>query len=428
MSGVNRNILKNSGIPVMAQDQIPMELVSNSGTRFVLLNWPVKTYISSSQGGDCEGITVQWTTDPSLASEPDSAYYALTSSVISCDSSSMIPLTSSLGWSVTIDSSYNTGSNTYYYLRSFQNSSGGGRGPYSNVLSLETRSPKLYGTSMYSTEVQYGIYDPPGPLIYPGCTGSALTFTVDSFVPQTGQLIAWSGDKFGAAVTMSVQSGSLQPMKAGGPNYDSIQTNGATMSFALTGSPSGSGRQTNSIQDGGYFNWGTIGGRQPYPDPAVSPYQNIVGNAENFPCALGVECEPYSMRSYTTSVGLISGSLTISGSSGYYVRYTATTSSQGNDVCFISGGVEYPQGFPTGSNTKDKVIGTYPAGTGIGSDIQWIIGSGSVGISAVPVNPARCSIGDRVVIETSPDCVFRVLTFGLTYNVDIYNQQYGGNG
>lgn len=427
MSGVNRNILKNAGIPVMSQDQIPMELVSNSGTRFVLLNWPVKTYISASEGGDCEGITVQWTTDSSLASEPDSAYPNLTSSVIPCASSSIVPLTSSLGWSITIDSSYNTGSNTYYYIRSFQNSSGGGRGPYSNVLSLETRSPKLYGTSQHSGEYQYGIYDPSGPLIYPGCTGSVLVFTPDSFVPQTGQLIAWSGDKFGAAVTMSVQSGSLQPTKVGGPNYDAIITNGATMSFALTGSPSGSGTQTNSIQDGGNFNWGTTGGRQPYPDPALSPYKNIIGNAQNFPCSLGVECEPYSMRSYTTSVALISGSLTISGSSGYYVRYTATTSSQGNDVCFISGGVEYPQGFPTGSNTKDKVLATYPASINTGATIGWYIGSGSVGNSVVPSDPARCSIGSRVVIETSPDCVFRVLTFGLTYNTDIYNQQYGAS-
>lgn len=422
MSGVNRNILKNSGIPVMAQDQIPMELVSNAGTRFVLLNWPVKTYISSSQGGDCEGITVQWTTDSSLASEPDSYYQALTSSVIPCISSSLIPLTSSLGWSVTIDSSYNTGSNTYYYLRSFQNSSGGGRGPYSNVLSLETRSPKLYGTDMYSTEYQYGIYAPPNQQASPGCTGSVLTFTVDSFVPQTGQLIAWSGDKFGAAVTMSVQSGSLQPMKAGGPNYDSIQTNGATMSFALTGSPSSSGNQTNSIQDGGYFNWGTTGGRQPYPDPNVSPYNAVIVG--------GVLVQPYSMRSYTTSVGLISGSLTIIGNSGYHVRYTATTSSQVNDICFIKDGIEYP-GIPTGSNTKNKVIGT--GGYGAGPKLNWYLSSGSgnvfvnVGTSSINIDPAISSIGSNVRIETSPDCVFRVISFGTLYNSDIYNQQYGTN-
>jgi hypothetical protein len=456
MSGVNRNILKNTGIPVMAQDQIPMELVSNTGTRFVLLNWPVKTYLTSSEGGDCEGITVQWTTDPSLASEPDSAYPNLTSSVLSCNSSSQVPLTSSLLWSVFIDSSYNTGSDTTYYLRSFQNSSGGGRGPYSNVVSLQTRSPKLYSTASsaigniefgsFSNAYNYTAYQAgTGQPWYPGFTGSVLAFTVDSFNPNNGQLQAWSGDtNSGSAVTMSVSSGSLQPIKAGGPNYDAIQTNGATMSFSLVGSPSGSRSgtplfQTNSIQDGGLQQWkanqDSPDGTAPY-DPAWNgvPAFEIIGNAQNFPCAFGTLCNEQHMRSWTTSVGLISGSLTIEGNEGYKVRYTATTSSTGNEICMISGGVEYAIGFPTGSNTKDKVIGT----TGIASlsgysgqyaGIGWTIGTTLQPItSSVVASPARSSIGSNVTIETSPDCVFRVITFGQTYNPTLYNQQYGGQG
>lgn len=431
MSGVNRNILKNTGIPVMAQDQIPMELVSTAGTRFVLLNWPVKTYISSSQGGDCEGITVQWTTDSTLASEPDSAYPNLTSSVISCDSSSQIPLTSSALWSIFIDSAYNTGSNTNYYIRSFQNSAGGGRGPYSNVLSLETRSPKLYGTSEHSNAYNYEEYqfNPPSSPWFPGCTGSVLVFTVDSFNPNTGQLQAWSGDtNGGSAVTMSVTSGSLQPMKAGGFNYDSIQTNGATMSFSLVGSPSGSRGgvplyQTNSIQDGGLFNWGTVGGRVPYPDPATSPYLQIIGNAQNFPCALGTLCNEYHMRSWTTSVGILSGSLTIIGNEGYRVKYSAVSSSTGVDVCIISGGVEYGQGFPTASTTINGIIGT--VGDYTGGNITWRLNGINVGTSSVPSNPARTSIGNQITIETSPDCVFRTLNFGDIYDTQTYVNQYG---
>lgn len=457
MSGVNRNILKNTGIPVMAQDQIPMELVSTTGTRFVLLNWPVKTYLTASQGGDCEGITVQWSTDSRLASEPDNFYTNLTSSVLSCDSSSQVPLTSSLLWSVFINSSYNTGSNSTYYLRSFQNSSGGGRGPYSNVVSLETRSPKLYPTPYapiinsypnfgnYSNAFNYTEYKSGafGPW-YPGFTGSVLTFTVDSLNPNTGQLQAWSGDtNSGSAVTMSVTSGSLQPMKAGGPNYDSIQTNGATMSFFLVGSPSGSRGgvplyQTNSIQDGGLVQWlpnqNSPDGTAPY-NPAWNgvPAFEIIGNNQNFPCAFGTLCNEQHMRSWTTSVGLVSGSLTITGVEGYKVKYTATTSSTGTQIAFISGGVEYSNGFPTGSNTKDKVLGTIgqPALSSYNggyTSIQWMLNGSVVGTSNVAASPARSSIGSNVTIETSPDCVFRTLTFGTIYNKDLYNSQYGGNG
>jgi hypothetical protein len=321
---------------------------------------------------------------------------------------------------------------------------------------LQTRSSKLYSSASiisgnlnigsFSNSYNYTAYQSSsGNPWYPGFTGSVLAFTVDSFNPINGQLQAWSGDtRSGSAVTMSVTSGSLKPIKAGGPNYDAIQTNGATMSFSLVGSPSGSRSgtplfQTNSIQDGGLQQWaanqGVPDGTGPY-DPAYNavPAFEIIGNAQNFPCALGTLCNEQHMRSWTTSVGLISGSLTITGVEGYKVKYTATTSSSGNQICMISGGVEYPQGFPNGTNTKDKVIGT----TGITSlsgysggyaGIGWTLGSSLLPItSSVAASPARSSIGNQVTIETSPDCVFRTITFGQTYNATLYNQQYGGNG
>ena len=420
----------------MAQDQIPMELVSNTGTRWTILNWPVKTYLTASEGGDCEGITVQWSTDSRFAAEPDNYYTNITSSVLSCDSSSQVPLTSSALWSVFIDSTYNTASNSYYYMRSFQNSSGGGRGPYSNVVSLETRSPKLYSSASrvqdqvnwgsYSTAINYEQYRASNfEPFFPGCTGSLLAFTVDSFNPNTGQLEAWSGDtNSGSAVTMSVTSGSLIPIKGGGFNYDAIQTNGATMSFSLYGSPSGSGLfQTNSIQDGGMYNWGYDSGRTPSPDPATSPYKAVIGNVQNFPCAFGTLCNDYHMRSWTTAVGILSGSMTIIGNEGYRVKYSAVSSSTNSDICFISGGVEYGQGFPTASTTINKVIGTQ--GNYTGANIRWTLGNSEVGVSEIPSNPAISSIGNQVTIETSPDCVFRTITFGQSYDANLFASQYG---
>jgi hypothetical protein len=438
MSGVNRNILKNTSIPVMSNDQIPLELVSTTGTRFVLLNYPVKTYISSSQGGDCEGITVQWSTDSRFASEPDNYYTNITQSVLSCNSSSQIPLTSSLEWSIFVNSTYNTGSTSYYYVRSFQNSTGGGRGPYSNVVSLETRSPKLYTAATssviggvtplgsYSNAYNYSAYQAgTGQPWYPGCTGSVLAFSVDSFNPITGQLQAWTGDtNSGSAVTMSVASGSLLPIKAGGNNYDAIQTNGATMSFSLYGSPSGGLFQTNSIQDGGLQQWATNGG---ILDPAYNgvPYYRITGSAQNFPCAAGTLCNNYHMRSWTTSVGILSGSMTITGVEGYKVKYSAVSSSQNGDICLISGGVQYGNGFPTASTTINQVIGTVGNSSNGFANIQWTVGNNLIGSSSVPSNPAISSIGNQVTIETSPDCVFRTLTFGQSYNTNLFTQQYG---
>jgi hypothetical protein len=420
MSGVNRNVLKNTGIPVMAQDQIPMELVSNTGTRFVLLNWPVKTYLTSSQGGDCEGITVQWTTDSSLASEPDNAYPNLTSSVLSCNSSSQVPLTSSALWSVFINSSYNfTGSNsdTKYYLRSFQNVSGGGRGPYSNVVSLETRAPKVYNGDMQTQGFRYA-----GAVGKPGITGSVVILSPDSFNPNTGQLQVWAGDNLNVYATGSTISGSLQPIKVGGPNYDAIQTNGATIRLALTGSPSGASAEPNTFMDteevAQIIRWSGSN---------VNDI-NICNNGAPYMPQLGESGEKFF--SWTAAVGIVSGSLEISGSGGYYLFVSATTSSSATSVSTLSGSADT---FPTGTNTTNSVIATRRGqilctmgNPGFSTKFRWYINSGDVpGTgSAVISNPSN-ALGNEITIRTSADCVFRTISLGVTYNYELFRQQFG---
>ena len=443
MSGVNRNILSNAGIPVMAQDQLPMSLVTTANSRFILLDWPVKTYLTSSQGGDCEGITVQWTTDPSLASEPDSAYSNLTSSVLSCNSSSLLPLTSSLGWSIFVDSTYDTGSaaSTTYYMRSFQNSSGGGRGPYSNVVNLQTR---YLVTSAISRNFYYNPKYAPASssLQSPGATGSVLVLNTQTFDPYTGTF-KWYADNSTSVPSSSIQikapSGSLIPIKIGGPNYDGIQTNGATMSIALTASltPLSGASQLHTIQDGDtwYYNNGTSNQFDPCTGPGANTFVwNSCGNSDGYLQNNG------HMLSWTVSVGLVSGSMEIIGNEGFYFKATATTSSVAGDFVIGRFGTQCgtltsPTVVPNGTNSKNVIIRTGGAG-GICRNIppiagyQWepskmtiSIDGGTAYQSNITASPTS-SLGSNITINTSPDCVFTVLTFGTAYNKADYDSQY----
>jgi len=425
MSGVNRNILKNMGIPVMSQDQIPMSLVTTANSRWVLLDWPVKTYLTASQGGDCEGITVQWTTDPSLASEPDNLYPNLTSSVLSCNSSSQVPLTSSLGWSVFVDATYNTGSaaSTTYYMRSFQNSSGGGRGPYSNVVSLQTRyTPSVISNNYYYTGTSK-------------VTGSVLVLNTQTFDPYTGTFKWWAPNSTivdSSSIQIKAPSGSLKPIKIGGPNYDGIQTNGATMSISLTASAG----QFHTIQDGNQQYYNQSGTLDPCTGPGLSTYAwDLCGNPTGY--LLGDN----HMRGTQVSVGLISGSIEIIGNEGFYFKATATTSSVDGD--FVIGRIGTKCGtltnstlVPNGTNSKNKIIYTGAFGGGCGNippiaGYQFTPGPMTVNIdtataynSGISTSPTS-SLGSNITINTSPDCVFSVLTFGTAYSQPEYIQQYG---
>ena len=216
MSGVNRNILQNYSIPVMGAGPTNIDLQTTSGSRWVLMDFP-KNFLSSSNGGTCEGITLQWTPDPSFGFETSSAYYAVTQSTLLCEPSSLSPLTSSNGWYQFIDSEYNSSAPTYF-LRAFQNKVGGGRGPYSDIVSIQTRAAVYCGT--------------PTPAARNGAT-SRVVFDVDGYDPNSNIWYSNLGSGSAAAFTASFST-TPYVVKKGGPNYDAIQTNGATITVPLS--------------------------------------------------------------------------------------------------------------------------------------------------------------------------------------------------
>jgi hypothetical protein len=390
---VNRNILKSYSNPVLEPNQVPIELVTNAGSRWVMLNWPVKTYISSSQGGDCTGLTVQWSTDSRFASEPDNYYTNITQSVLSCDSSSLLPLTSSLGWSIYINSSYNyqygvASTGSVYYIRSFQNVSGGGRGPYSNVLSIDTRAPHLYGNGTLTMGLRTVA---PSTLL----TASIVVFTTDSFNPTSSNLEAWSGNSNTGNdsawtptthlnVTASITGSGAYIVKNDGANYDAIATNGATWSFQLYGA----GGQSNTISN--------------------------LASAPN----------PLSSNAL---VGIISGSMQIVGQSFEMTVYATPTSSK----VPIAGGYQTQNAVTTqfgkfamdaGYNTINRPIGCFVTEFIMGGETEG--GYLNVG-TAQTASAANRTLGSQVTINTSPDCIFTGIYLGERADVNQYRLQYG---
>ena len=405
---VNRNILKSYSNPVLEPNQVPIELVTNAGSRWVILNWPVKTYISSSQGGDCEGLTVQWSTDSRFASEPDNFYTNITSSVLSCDSSSLVPLTGSLGWSIFINSSYNFQPNvestsSVYYIRSFQNTSGGGRGPYSNVLSIDTRAPHLYNNGV----VSMGLLLPAsgsGAQRKAGTTGSIVIFTTDSYNPTSSNLEAWSGNSTtgngsewspttNLNVTASITGSGAYIIKNSGPNYDAIVTNGATWSFQLYGSPSASTSETNTINN-------SVGAPSTTSSIAlvgiVSGSMQIVGNS-------GFEMTVYAV---TSSVKTPTGSL--------YVRENAVTTDYGKYA------------MDAGLNTINTLVGCYVTTYIYGGDPSGLFTFPGTAQTTEP--PTARALGSQVTINTSPDCIFTGIYLGERGDISQYISQYGNLG
>lgn len=444
---VNRNILKSYSNPVLEPNQVPMSLVTTANSRWVLLDWPVKTYITASQGGDCTGLTVQWTTDPSLASEPDNVYPNLTQSVLSCVSQSQLPLTSSLGWSIFIDNGYvlTSSAATTYYLRSFQNVSGGGRGPYSNVVSLQTRFSESAVSNNYYYNTRWSSAFS-SSLESPGATGSVLVIGTQTFDPYTGTFKWWENGPMivpTSSIQIKAPSGSLYPVKTVGPNFDGIVTNGATISIALTASstPVSGVLQVHTIQDGNewYYNSGSTNQFDPCAvgsdNKGAQTYQwDTCGNPTGFLKPDG------KMLAHTVSVGIVSGSMEIIGDNGYYFKVTATTSSKAGDIAIGRFGTQcgtLTQSLvPNGTNTINKVVSS-TVGTGLCGNFtpiagyQWRPGpmnvnidGGTVYTSSISASPTS-SLGSNITINTSADCVFSVLTFGTTYDSTQYHQQYG---
>jgi hypothetical protein len=233
MSGVNRNIIGNLSIPLagggISTGPAELDLITTSGSRWVMFEFPSK-FVSSSEGGLCQNLVLEWTTDPAMVTNPlasSSAYYAVTSSVISCNSASLSPMTSSVTWVQYINSIYNSEEpqdvNSFYYIRGYQRTIAGYNPQiYSNVRSIQTRANNFCGAVSWSDENKF-------------------LFDVDGFIPTEPS--KWYTTGFGpqdyssAAVTSSVP---MTIVKAGGPNYDAIKTNGATLSFTYPSVGAGS--------------------------------------------------------------------------------------------------------------------------------------------------------------------------------------------
>lgn len=353
MSGVNRNILQNGGIPLAGRGQTNIDLQTTSGSRFVIMNFP-PTFLSSSNGGTCNGITLQWTPDSSLGFETSSVYYAVTQSTLNCEPYSLSPMTSSLGYTQFIDSQYNTSAPTYY-MRAYQNFVGGGKGPYSDIVSIQTR-PAVYCNAPATS--QYG-----------GVGGRSLQvlFDVDGWNPNGNYWYSNQGSGSGAAFTASI-SGTPQLVKVGGPNYDAIKTNGGTITVDLKGS--------NVNQGGG------------------------------------------TAQTIYLSLGLASGSATFNLAGGMNsFKVTATDSTAVNDVQ-----VSIPTGtvgnFPTGVNTRNKVIGLQIAANG-NFTVDGAV-TGSVTTISTQINISS------LTISTSADCVIREFNIGnASYDPTIYHCKYG---
>jgi hypothetical protein len=219
MSGINLNVIGNLAVPLAGSGigggPTELDLVTTTGSRFVMLTTSAK-FVSSSEGGYCQNVTLEWSNDPNFASG------SVTSSVISCTSASLSPMTASLGWVQYINSPYSNVDyalyNSYYYLRWKETKTTGVPIPYSNVVSLQTRANTYCGSAPVS-------YTP----------NNTLAFDVDGYISGSkwystggpGGLQNYLGTNLYMSSSVAVNL-----VKAGSPNYDAIKTNGATLTLS----------------------------------------------------------------------------------------------------------------------------------------------------------------------------------------------------
>ena len=243
-------------------------------------------------------------------------------------------------------------------MRAYQNKVGGGRGPYSDIVSIQTRAAVYCNT--------------PTPASQNGNL-STLVFDVDGFSP-TGSI--WYSNQGGPTAAAYSASFSVTPsiVKKGGPNYDGIATNGATISVPLG---------STSITQGG----GTA--------------QTVVGQ-----------------------IALQSGwaQMTLGGGLGtFYV--SAVTSSAASSSVSITVPVGVTPYFPSGVNTINKLIGFTFTGNG-----GFTVDNGQVGTGGT-IN-SQLSVTNTFTMTTSADCVIRAFTLGVVgpYDETIYHCKYGAGG
>lgn len=225
MSGVNKNLLINNSPSVMGGTApTEVDLITTSGSRYVLLNF--NNTAPTSSGGVCQGITLEWSPDPSMVTnpfQPSSSYYAVTSSVLSCLSASLSPLTGSVEWVQFIDAYYPVSTEGYtgipstnYYLRAYQNRSISPVNVYSPVMSVQTRAIAYCGRT----------YDP-----FPGVS-AAVVSDMDGW-NSPGFSNKWLNDAISSPLNNTASFSSAPSIiKCGGPNTDALLlASGSTISW-----------------------------------------------------------------------------------------------------------------------------------------------------------------------------------------------------
>lgn len=214
---VNRNILKNSATP-LGGDVTPPEvnLVTTSGSRWVILDF--LNVNPTASNGSCTGVTLEWSPDPSMVTnpfQPSSSYYSVTSSQFSCASASLSPLTGSVAWSQFIDSYWlktpmtPAGIPTEYYLRAYQTRNTSPVTIYSPAVAVQTRA-EAYCGEIYTSSlvIPYILADMDG-YNSPGFSGKWMNDIGDALGPNESA-------SFAGGVTIA-------NVKAGGPNYDGLR-------------------------------------------------------------------------------------------------------------------------------------------------------------------------------------------------------------
>lgn len=223
---VNRNILKNIATPLSA-DNSPTEvnLETTSGSRWVILDF--LNTVPTASNGSCTAVTLEWSPDPSMVTnpyQPSSSYYAVTSSVFSCQSASLSPQTGSIGWLQFINSYWPKTQNsssepsTEYYLRAYQTRQGSPISIYSPSVAVQTRASAYCGDNYTSSlATPYVIADMDG-WNNPGFENKWMNDIGNESGP-------YQSASFPTGIP-NASGSSNYLVKAGGPNFDAFRFDG----------------------------------------------------------------------------------------------------------------------------------------------------------------------------------------------------------
>jgi hypothetical protein len=224
---VNRNILQNSATP-LAGDISPTEvnLVTTSGSRWVIIDF--LNTVPTSSNGSCTAVNLEWSPDPSMVTnpyQPSSSYYAVTSSVFSCQSASLQPVTGSVSWLQYVDTYWRKSDEVFdpnlpskYYFRAYQNRLTSPISIYSPALSVETNA------NVYCGNPQTGSERVPLPL-----AGASIFADMNAYQSSSAASY-WYNDRAAAGPLVSASfggEGTVTNVKAGGPNFDGLRIDGA---------------------------------------------------------------------------------------------------------------------------------------------------------------------------------------------------------